>query len=114
MPPEFGRFWKYDGASRALLPLDDGPGEQAMPVVLATESGSHAMGIFSPEPGPGYGRWRFREAQVIKWNCVFRVRDPKGIRPGDYRYRMFVVVGTLEDVRRALGSLRDEFPGVRR
>jgi hypothetical protein len=114
MPPEFGRFWKYDGASRTLLPLDDGPGEQAMPVVLATESGSHAMGIFSPEPGPGYGRWRFREARVVKWNCVFRVRDPQGVKPGDYRYRMFVVVGTLEDVRRALGSLRDEFPGGRR
>jgi hypothetical protein len=40
---------------------------------------------------------------------VFRVRDPKGIRPGDYRYRMFVVVGTLEDVRRGLGRLREEF-----
>ncbi len=110
MPPEFGRFWKYDGASRTLFPLDDGPGEQAMPVVLATEDGSHAMGIFSPEPGPGYGRWRFRDAGVVKWNCVFRVRDPNGVKPGDYRYRMFVVVGTLDDVRRALGDLRDEFP----
>jgi hypothetical protein len=40
---------------------------------------------------------------------VFRVRDPKGIRAGDYRYRMFVVVGTLEDVRGAMGRLRGEF-----
>ena len=61
MPPDFARFWKYDAASRTLLPLDDGPGEQPMPVVLATANGSHAMGIFTPEPGPGYGRWRFRE-----------------------------------------------------
>ena len=110
MPPGFSHFWKYDGASRTLLPLDDGPGEQAMPVVLATPNGSHAMGIFTPEPGPGYGRWRFREARVVKWNCVFRIRDPEGVKPGDYRYRMFVVVGTLDDVRRALGDLRDEFP----
>ena len=112
MPPEFGRFLRYDGASRSFLALDDGPGEQAMPVVLATEDGSHAMGIFTPEPGPGYGRWRFREAHVVKWNCVFRVRDPKGVKPGDYRYRMFVVVGSLEDVRKALGALREEFPGA--
>jgi hypothetical protein len=109
MPAEFSRFWKYDGATATLLPLDDGPGEQAMPVVLATPGGSHAMGIYSPEPGPGYGRWRFGPERVVKWNCVFRVRDPKGIRPGDYRYRMFVVVGTLEDVRGAMGRLRGEF-----
>jgi hypothetical protein len=109
MPPDFSRFWKYDGAAGTMLPLDDGPGEQAMPVVLATSSGSHAMGVYSPEPSPGYGRWRFGPERVVKWNCVFRVRDPKGIRPGDYRYRMFVVVGTLEDVRQGLGRLREEF-----
>jgi hypothetical protein len=109
-PPEFSRFWKYDTAKERLVPLDDGPGEQAFPVVLATPSGSHAMGIYSPEPAPGYGRFRFRDERVNKWNCVFRVRDEEGVKPGDYRYRMFVVVGTLDDVRRALGSLRKEFP----
>jgi len=109
MPPEFGRFWRYEGDSEMLVPLDDGPGEQASPVVLATPSGSHAMGVYSPEPSPGYGRFRFEAERVVKWNCVFRVRDPRGIGPGDYRYRTFVVVGTLEDVRRALGALRKEF-----
>lgn len=109
MPAEFGRFWKYDGAKQAFLPLDDGPGEQASPVVLATANGSHAMGVYSPDPSPGYGRFRFKPERVTKWNCVFRVRDPNGIKPGDYHYRMFVAVGTLEDVRRALGDLRREF-----
>jgi hypothetical protein len=109
MPPEFSRFWRYDGATGRLVPLGDGPGEQASPVVLATPSGSHAMGVYSPEPGPGYGRFRFRAERVVKWNCVFRVRDPAGVRPGDYRYRTFVIVGTLEDVRHSLGRLSDEF-----
>ena len=109
MPPEFGHFWRYDGASGALRPLDDGPGEQASPVVFATPGGTHAMGIYSPEPNPGYGRFRFRAEKVNKWNCVFRVRDPEGIAPGEYRYRLFVVVGTLDDVRRTLGDLCGRF-----
>jgi hypothetical protein len=109
MPPEFSRFWRYDGATGRLVPLDDGPGEQASPVVLATPDGTHAMGVYSPEPGPGYGRFRFRAERVVKWNCVLRVRDPERIRPGDYRYRTFVIVGTLEDVRHSLVNLREEF-----
>ncbi len=109
MPAEFGRFLKYDRKSQSFQPLDDGPGEQAAPVVLATANGSHAMGIYSPDPSPGYGRFRFLPERVTKWNCVFRVRDPAGIKPGDYSYRMYVEVGTLEDVRRALGDLHNEF-----
>lgn len=111
MPAEFSRFLKYDAASERLLPLDDGPGEQASPVVLTTPSGSHAMGVYSPDPAPGYGRFRFLAEMVTKWNCVFRVQDPKGVKPGEYHYRTFVVVGSLEDVRRSLGSLRQEFQG---
>jgi hypothetical protein len=109
MPADFSRFWKYDGATDILMPLDDGPGEQASPVVLAIPSGSHAMGVYSPEPTPGYGQFRFKAERVNKWNCVFRVRNPQGIEPGDYTYRTFVIVGRLEDVRRALGSLDEEF-----
>ena len=109
MPPEFSRFWKYDGATRQCSRWTTARASRRSPVVLATPGGSHAMGVYSPEPSPGYGRWRFGAERVDKWNCVFRVRDPKGIRPGDYRYRMFVVVGTLEDVRQGLGRLREEF-----
>jgi hypothetical protein len=54
-PPGFSRFWKYDAGAEKLRPLDDGPGEQGAPVVLATPTGSHAMGVYSPEqPSPGY------------------------------------------------------------
>lgn len=115
MPEEFGRFWKYRPETGKLEPLDDGPGEQGLPVVLATEGGTHAMGIFSPDqPSPGYehagyGRFRFKAEKVVKWNCVFRTRDARGIKPGDHRFRMFVAVGTLEEVRQSLALLVREF-----
>jgi hypothetical protein len=111
MPAEFARFWKLlpDGK---LAELDDGPGEQSHPVVLATDSGSHAMGIYSPQQPSrgfeqaGYGRFRFPREKVVKWNCVFRVRNSDGITPGEHRYRQFVAVGTLEEVRQALSGLK--------
>jgi hypothetical protein len=109
MPAEFSRFWTFeDGEAR---PLSDGPGEQKHPILFSTESGSHAMGIFSPdEPAPGYGRWRFPAEKVVKWNCVFRVRRPEGVPPGDYAYRCYVPVGTRDDVVAALKRLHGHFP----
>jgi hypothetical protein len=117
MPSEFDRFWKYDAASGELQPLNDGPGEQAAPVVLATAGGSHAMGVYSPDQPSrgfeqaGYGRFRFRAEKVNKWNCVFRLRQPKGIADGEYRYRMFAIVGSLDDVKASLRSLHKQFQG---
>jgi hypothetical protein len=115
MPPEFSRFWTLSRASGKLETLDDGPGEQKHPIVFATATGSHAMGVFSPDQpargyeNAGYGRWRFKAEKVVKWNCVFRVRSETGIAPGDYRYRVFVAVGTQEDVRTALNTLMKDF-----
>lgn len=108
MPAEFNRFWVFDPASKQFASLADGPGEQSLPVVLATVDGQFAMGIYSPQqPSPGfnnagYGRWNFGSEQVVKWNCVFRIRDPHGVAPGDYSFKTFVIVGTLEDVRLAM------------
>jgi hypothetical protein len=115
MPAEFSDFWRYDLASGKLRRLDDGPGEQASPVVFSTASGSHAMGVYSPaQPSPGYeqagyGRFRFAAEKVVKWNCVFRVRQPEGISPGDYLFRVFVAVGTLEEVSESLATLLVSF-----
>ncbi len=104
MPPEFDTFWQFNPKAGRLEPLTDGPGEINNPVVLATTDGRHAMGIFAPpqpQPnttGPSYGRWRFEEHKVVKWNCVFRVRAVSGIHTGDYSYRMLVAVGTRSEV----------------
>lgn len=115
MPKEFSRFWKLEPGSDKRKPLDDGPGEQTCPVILATENGSHAMGICSPDQPPkgfqqaGYGRFRFRAAKVNKWNCVFRMRDEKGIAPGRYSFRLFVAVGSLDDVQRTIAQLSRKY-----
>ena len=117
MPPDFSRFWKFHPDSGKLEALEDGPGEQAFPIVFATEGGTHALGIFSPDqPSPGYeqagyGRFRFKAEKVVKWNCVFRLRSAQGVRSGDHRFRLFVAVGTLDEVRTALGCVAQEFAG---
>lgn len=117
MPAGFDTFWTFNPANGKIEPLSDGPGEQELPVILSTGNGSHAMGIFAPPgqdaPGAeqiGYGRFRFKAEQVNKWNCVFRVHRARGVEAGEYRYRMFVSVGTLDDVKRTLGALAHEFP----
>ena len=109
MPAGFSTFHRFVRDTGQLEPLDDGPGEQADPVVFSTPDGAYAMGIISTEPapprahGPGYGRFRFHEEKVVKWNCVFRVRD--GVPPGPYHFRMFVPIGTRDDVVQAMRKL---------
>ncbi len=115
LPAEFERFLQYNPRSGELEPLSDGPGEGPRPVVLAVPAGTHAMGIYAPpQParhtiGPGFGRFRFPAEKVVKWNCVFRVHDAAGIPPGEYSYRMFVLVGDLTTVRDSMRVLHQEF-----
>ena len=114
MPPEFSEFLAYNPATRTILPLTDGPGEQPMPVMLATTDHNFAMGIFSPElpqkahPKAGYGRFRFLDNpktpnwNTVKWNAVYREAPaPRG----RYHYRCYVIVGTVDEVRSALDRL---------
>ncbi|MFM7244139.1 MAG: hypothetical protein ACKO40_08180 [Planctomycetaceae bacterium] len=113
MPAAFRRFHALARDGR-LEPLTDGPGEQALPVILATESGDLAMGAWSPavarttDRPATYGRFWFEREQVSKWNAVIRETSPAGttLEPGTYAYRVWVAVGTLEDVRQTLTALR--------
>lgn len=111
MPPEFSEFFGFDVDSSQLVPLSDGPGEQAMPIVFSTKTGEFAMGCLSTKPverryqGPGYGRFRFLQERVVKWNCVFRQSKSDGIEAGEYAFRVFVPIGTREDVRLAIQQL---------
>ncbi|MDX1948429.1 MAG: hypothetical protein SFU86_23780 [Pirellulaceae bacterium] len=111
MPARFSKFHAFEPATGNLVPLSDGPGEQVLPVVLATPDGSLAMGIYSPEQPAqgfeqaGYGRFRFAAERVVKWNCVFRILNKAGVPAGEYSFRNFVVVGDLEMVRRSLVAL---------
>lgn len=109
MPAEFQKFWGFNPESKELQPLTDGPGEQPLPVILATADGAYAMGVVARDPtpprmtGPGYGRFRFKHEQVVKWNCVYRLRDDEaGIPAEDYVFRQFVIVGSLKEVKTAM------------
>lgn len=113
MPPEFDQFQVFDAKTGKLAPVDDGPGEQGLPLVFSTSDGKYAMGVFSPGQeaprdavGPTYGRWNMKAAfQVVKWNCVFRLYNPEGLS-GDFNCHVFVAVGSLEEVRTTLMALQ--------
>ncbi|MCA9080136.1 MAG: hypothetical protein KDA58_06225 [Planctomycetaceae bacterium] len=111
MPEDFSRFWRYSSEQQRLLPLDDGPGEQRDPVVLATEDGQYAMGCLAIAKesealrGPGYGRFRFERERVVKWNCVFRLTDRAGISADDYVFETLVIVGDQATVESTIRSL---------
>ena len=114
MPPEFDQFQVFDPKTGKLAPVDDGPGEQPLPLVFSTADGKYAMGVFSPPGpevprdghGPTYGRWNMKkDFQVVKWNCVFRLQNPDGLS-GDFKCHVFVAVGSLEDVRTTLAALQ--------
>jgi hypothetical protein len=106
-------IWTYDPAQDRLAPLSDGPGEQRLPVIIATPDGRYALGVYSPDlpqqvqKRARYGRFRFPDAwngdnAAVKWNCVFRRRIVKAT---DYRFTCYCIVGTLDDVREAMSSL---------
>ncbi len=117
MPATFSRELRFDAKTSTLVALPRADGEIRDPVVLATASGSHAMGIFTPDKAPrgqppvGYGRFSFAADQVVKWNCVFRLNQSEPLRAGDYSYQLYVVLGSQEDCRAALAALTKEFAG---
>ena len=113
MPSGFSKFYTYDvkHAATSVVALSDGPGEQPLPIIVATSTGSHAMGIYSPDapqtgwPTAGYGRWRFTADNVVKWNNVFRMNSPAGV----YHFRSYVIVGSLENVKVSMKQLNATF-----
>jgi hypothetical protein len=51
----------------------------------------------------------YKDEKVNKWNCVFRLRDDQGIAADRYAFRVFVAVGSLDDVKETLTKLAAEF-----
>lgn len=117
MPAMFSEEHRFDAKTATLVPVPRKNGEIRDPIVLSTPSGSHAMGVFTPDRPPagqppvGYGRFEFEPEKVVKWNCVFRLRQSEPIKPGDHRFQLYVVIGTREDCRRTLAALAQEFAG---
>jgi len=121
MPEHFNQFLTWDPIENQLQSVDDGPGEQSLPVVFSTADKQHAMAIFCPDgvvdqpkesgdtKGPTYGRFRFKNEKVVKWNCVFRLRNQPKIISGDYKFSMFVVVGSLSQVQSTLNEIAGHY-----
>ena len=101
MPPEFSNFWTFDPATGGLKAVKTS--SQGLPVIFSSTEG-YAMGVYSPDQpnikGSGIGYAVFDAERllnpVVKWNCVFRYQDTPA---GDYNFRLYVVVGSLENVR---------------
>jgi hypothetical protein len=110
MPSEFSEFWRVSAANGRLARLDDGPGEQSDPVILATKDGFFAMGAVSMgkpqwiESEPGYGRFRFTSENVVKWNVVYRHKKNPRLTEHKASFRVLVMVGTLEQVRASISA----------
>ena len=109
-----------DPVDGKLAKLDDGPGEQRLPVVFYKPDGKYAIAVWSPDQPSkgyetaGYGRFRFPAEKVVKWNCVFRYKDPAGVKLAGRAFRVFVVLGTLDDVHSALTGLAKAVTDERR
>jgi len=110
MPSEFSVFLNYNPDNQQLTSLSDGPGEQNIPIIFSTTDSSYAMGIYSPDlpdsifPNVGYGRFRFSDC--TKWNCVFRENS---VPSGTYKYRSYVIVGSLNNVEVSMTQLYNYF-----
>jgi hypothetical protein len=108
MPPEFSLFLTFNPATSQVAPLSAGPGEQPLPVILSTPDRQFAVGVYSTDDKPGYGRFLFNQNpglkgwNTAKWNCVFRTQ---AIRPGPVTRHCFLAIGTVEEVRVALQKL---------
>lgn len=108
MPSDFSEFWKVSLPSGQLRRLDDGPGEQADPVILSTKDRRFAMGAVAfgkpdwIQSNPGYGRFRFPTEKVVKWNVVYRYRQDPRINQQQASFRVLVMVGSLDQVHAAL------------
>ncbi|MCG6154531.1 hypothetical protein [Rubinisphaera margarita] len=114
MPFDFELFRTFNLETEVVEPLSAGPGEQRHPVIFSTTDDRYAMACVSSREafgagwsGPGYGRFRFDRAKVVKWNCVYRYRNSTGVEPGDYSFRCFVLVGDLAIVLEGLKELNE-------
>lgn len=115
---DFTSFYTYVPASQNLTALSTklAPGEQGLPLILATGDGRYAMGAWSPdlpqrgEQPYGYGQFRFPSASgandawaTMKWTVVYRTDQ---VNAGTaLHFRTYIAVGSLNDVKSMLTQL---------
>ncbi len=113
MPKTFQKFMTFDPAHQILSDLSHEAGEQGLPIIFATDDQKYAMGIYSPDlpqqqfAQVGYGRFDFSQiGNTTKWNAVFRTKKTPA---GTYSFRMYVLVGTVDDVKTGITKIARSF-----
>ncbi len=112
---QFTTMWTYNMVTSTLdtLKILDRftPSAQNLPVIFSTNDQKYSIGIYSPElpmanfPQIGYGSGIYSppnsqtmspsSPNTVKFNAVFRT----GNTPiGNYNYRVYLIVGTLQNV----------------
>ncbi|MEM8539733.1 MAG: peptidoglycan-binding domain-containing protein [Pseudomonadota bacterium] len=111
---EFNTFWRYDPQRKALERSQSEPAQApwsfsntgGFPPIIATEDGQYALGAYTDHPIIAYEQHRYEVTNpndtTSKWNIVLHETPAPA---GDYRYETFAIIGTLEDVTRAMDAL---------
>jgi hypothetical protein len=113
MPSDFTFHISYDPAHNTSDELvkskSRGMAMQNLPVILATQDGLNAMGVYAPTSSGqevSYGDYKFPE-DTNKWNCVFHERS---MSPGKYFYRCLIAIGTVDEVKSVMKQLNVLYP----
>lgn len=106
MPLEFSTFGNYDPATRDLVGVSALDNTLwSTPVLAGTADHQYVIGVYSPDPRVMYASGVF-PGQASKWTTIVRIKNPAGT----YRFRLFLVVGTLNDVTSGIQALHDNPP----
>ncbi len=109
LPPQFSKFYSYDPTARRLTPLiaNTTGGHSDIPLIVATPDGQNAMGVISPDIGPGrrsggYYAWFYfaGDGATAKWSCVFS--EPALPAGSVLRYTCPIAIGTVDEVKTAM------------
>jgi hypothetical protein len=106
MPKDFNRFYYLNGTELIPIQAPIGGVEAGKLFLMSTADGKHAVsakteGIPQGIWNVGYGMQDYSAYGTNKWNCVYRVNNPKG----NYKFSTKIAIGTVEEVISMIGRL---------
>ena len=116
---EFDTFWRYDPQTKKLNISKSDPVREpwsftssgGLPPIIATEDGQFALGAYTDETIITFEQLRYEvnnpHDTTSKWNIIIHETPAPA---GEYRYKTFAIIGTLEDVTRAMDALYEINP----
>lgn len=113
----FPKQYYYDPRTKILSSIPDTQRNAGrnVPPIIATQDGQHALGVYSrgtpaiQKTNLIYTQWRSVEGDIEaveplnEWICRYNHHEP--ISAGDYRFKCYSVIGTLQDVQEGIDRL---------